>query len=68
MDAVLFDTPSVLTRAKESHGMFKVVGRYDMGERLGGMVNKDSPTLALFNKLIEDSRRMALCRDLPAGT
>lgn len=37
--------------------MFKVVGRYDMGERLGGMVNKDSPTLAIFNKLIEDFKK-----------
>ena len=57
VDAVLFDTPNVLTRAKESNGMFKVVGRYDMGERWGGAVNKDSPNLAIFNKLIEDFKR-----------
>jgi ABC-type amino acid transport substrate-binding protein len=57
VDAVLFDTPNVLTRAKESNGMFKVVGRYDMGERWGGVVNKDSPNLATFNKLIEDFRK-----------
>jgi len=57
VDAVLFDTPNVLTRAKESNGMFKVVGRYDMGERWGGAVNKDSPNLATFNKLIEDFKK-----------
>ncbi len=56
VDAVLFDTPNVLTRAKESNGLFKVVGRYDMGERWGGMVNKDSPNLAAFNKLIKELR------------
>ncbi len=53
VDAVLFDTPNVLTRAKESEGLFKVVGRYDMGERWGGVLNKDSPNLAAFNQLIE---------------
>jgi ABC-type amino acid transport substrate-binding protein len=57
VDAVLFDTPNVLARAKESNGLFKVVGRYDMGERWGGMVNKDSPNLAVFNTLIEDFRK-----------
>ncbi len=36
VDAVLYDTPNVLARAKESNGMFKVVGRYDMGEKWGG--------------------------------
>jgi ABC-type amino acid transport substrate-binding protein len=54
VDAVLFDTPNVLTRAKESNGLFKVVGRYDMGERWGGVVNKGSPNLAAFNQLIEE--------------
>jgi len=57
VDAVLYDTPNVLTRAKESHGMFEVVGRYDMGEKWGGIVNKDSPNLATFNKLIEDFKK-----------
>jgi ABC-type amino acid transport substrate-binding protein len=57
VDAVLYDTPNVLARAKESNGMFKVVGRYDMGERWGGVVNKDSPNLAIFNKLIEDFKK-----------
>jgi ABC-type amino acid transport substrate-binding protein len=53
VDAVLFDTPNVLTRAKESNGLFQVVGRYDMGERWGGVLNKDSPNLQAFNALIE---------------
>jgi ABC-type amino acid transport substrate-binding protein len=53
-DAVLFDTPTVLARAKQSNGAFRVAGRYDMGERWGGLVNKDSPNLAAFNKLIDD--------------
>jgi ABC-type amino acid transport substrate-binding protein len=57
VDAVLFDTPNVLTRAKESDGLFKVVGRYDMGERWGGVLNKDSPNLAAFNKLIEEFQK-----------
>jgi ABC-type amino acid transport substrate-binding protein len=57
VDAVLYDTPNVLARAKESNGMFKVVGRYDMGESWGGIVNKDSPNLAIFNKLIEDFKK-----------
>jgi len=57
VDAVLYDTPNVLTRAKESHGMFEVVGRYDMGEKWGGIVNKDSPNLPTFNKLIEDFKK-----------
>ena len=57
VDAVLYDTPNVLARAKESNGMFQVVGRYDMGERWGAIVNKDSPNLAVFNKLIEDFKK-----------
>jgi ABC-type amino acid transport substrate-binding protein len=57
VDAVLYDTPNVLARAKESKGMFKVVGRYDMGEKWGAVVNKDSPNLAMFNKLIEDFKK-----------
>ena len=57
VDAVLYDTPNVLARAKESNGMFKVVGRYDMGERWGAVVNKDSPNLAVFNKLIQDFKK-----------
>jgi ABC-type amino acid transport substrate-binding protein len=54
VDAVLFDTPTVLAQAKQSHGAFRVAGRYDMGETWGGLVNKDSPNLAAFNKLIDD--------------
>ena len=54
VDAVLFDTPTVLNRAKQSNGAFQVAGRYDMGEKWGGIVNKDSPNLPVFNKLIAD--------------
>jgi ABC-type amino acid transport substrate-binding protein len=54
VDVVLYDTPTVLARAKQSNGAFQVVGRYDMGENWGGIVNKDSPNLAVFNKLIDD--------------
>jgi len=54
VDAVLYDTPNVLARAKRSDGMFEVVGRYDTGERWGGLVNKDSPNLEAFNKLIQE--------------
>jgi ABC-type amino acid transport substrate-binding protein len=57
VDAVLFDTPTVLAQAKQSHGAFQVVGRYDMGEKWGGLVNKDSPNMAAFNKLIDDFRK-----------
>ena len=57
VDAVLYDTPNVLARAKESNGMFKVVGRYDMGEKWGAVLNKDSLNLAIFNKLIEDFKK-----------
>jgi ABC-type amino acid transport substrate-binding protein len=57
VDVVLYDTPTVLARAKQSHGVFRVAGRYDMGERWGGLVNKGSPNLAAFNKLISDFKR-----------
>lgn len=57
VDAVLFDTPNVLARAKASNGMFVVVGRYDTGEKWGGLVNKDSPNLEVFNKLIAEMKQ-----------
>jgi ABC-type amino acid transport substrate-binding protein len=53
VDAVLYDTPNVLARARESNGRLQVVGRYDIGEKWGGLVNRDSPNLAAFNQLIE---------------
>jgi polar amino acid transport system substrate-binding protein len=56
VDAVLYDTPTVLARAKQSNGALQVAGRYDMGERWGGLVDKGSPNLAAFNKLINDFR------------
>jgi polar amino acid transport system substrate-binding protein len=54
VDAVLYDTPNVLARAKASDGKLVVVGRYDIGEKWGGLVNKDSPNLAVFDQLIEN--------------
>ncbi len=32
------------------------MGRYDTGERWGGLVNKDSPNMAVFNKLIQEMK------------
>lgn len=57
VDAVLYDTPTVLAQAKQSRGAFQVVGRYDMGEKWGGLVNKGSPNLAAFNKLIDEFQK-----------
>jgi ABC-type amino acid transport substrate-binding protein len=57
VDVVLYDTPTVLAEAKQSHGAFQVVGRYDMGEKWGGLVDKGSPNLAAFDKLIGDFRK-----------
>jgi ABC-type amino acid transport substrate-binding protein len=57
VDAILYDTPNVLARAKQSGGTLEVAGRYDTGEKWGGVVNKDSPNLAVFNKLIEDFKK-----------
>lgn len=57
VDAVVYDTPNVLLREKKSNGVFKVVGRLDTGERWGGLVNKDSPNLAAFNKLIGEFQK-----------
>jgi polar amino acid transport system substrate-binding protein len=56
VDAVVYDTPNVLAIAKKSEGKFEVVGRYDTGERWGGLVNKDSPNMAVFNKLIQEMK------------
>ena len=66
VDAVLFDTPTVLSRAKQSGGAFQVAGRYDMGEKWGGIVNKDSPNLAAFNKLIADFKTDGTLKQLTA--
>jgi len=57
VDAVLYDTPNVMARAKHSGGMLEVVGRYNTGEKWGGLVNKDSANLAVFNKLIADFKQ-----------
>ena len=58
VDAVLYDTPNVLARAKtlERHAA-RWSGRYDTGEKWGGLVNKDSPNLAAFNQLIDEFKK-----------
>ncbi len=35
VDAVLYDTPNVMARAKQSGGTLEVVGRYDLGGEVG---------------------------------
>jgi len=57
VDAVVYDTPNVLLRAKNSNGTLAVVGRFDTGEKWGGLVNKDSPNLAAFNQLIDAMKK-----------
>jgi ABC-type amino acid transport substrate-binding protein len=57
VDAVIYDTPNVLLRAKNSNGAVEVAGRFDTGEKWGGLVNKDTPNLAAFNQLIEGLKK-----------
>jgi ABC-type amino acid transport substrate-binding protein len=57
VDAVIYDTPNVMLRAKNSNGALDVVGRFDTGEKWGGLVNKDSPNLAAFNQLIAGMKK-----------
>jgi polar amino acid transport system substrate-binding protein len=57
VDAVVYDTVNVLARAHQSNGLFEVVGRYDTNEVWGGLVNKDSPNLPAFNKMIADFKK-----------
>ncbi len=57
VDAVIYDTPNVMLRAKNSNGALEVVGRFDTGEKWGGLVNKDSPNLAAFNQLIAGMKK-----------
>ncbi|NYT65428.1 amino acid ABC transporter substrate-binding protein [Alcaligenaceae bacterium] len=53
VDLVIYDAPNVLAGAKQSNGLFEVIGRYETGESWGGLVNKDSPNLNAFNTLID---------------
>jgi polar amino acid transport system substrate-binding protein len=57
VDAVVYDTPNVLLRAKNANGALEVAGRFDTGEKWGGLVNKDSPNLPAFNQLIEGLKK-----------
>ncbi len=66
VDAVVYDTPNVLLRAKNSNGAVEVVGRFDTGEKWGGLVNKDSPNLAAFNQLVDGLKKDGTLQKLSA--
>lgn len=66
IDAAIYDTENVLLRAKGSNGMLEVAGRFDTGEQWGGIVNKDSPNLAAFNKLIAEMKKDGTLEKLSA--
>lgn len=57
IDGVMYDTPNLLARAKQSNGMLEVGGRYATGEKWGALVNKDSPNLAAFNQIIAELKK-----------
>jgi polar amino acid transport system substrate-binding protein len=57
VDAVLLDTVAVLAQAKQSHGQLDVVGQYRTGGVYGALVPKDSPNLAIVNRLIGDMKQ-----------
>jgi ABC-type amino acid transport substrate-binding protein len=57
VDAVLYDAPNTLLKAKQSGGLLEVAGIYNTSESMGGLVNKDSPNLAAFNKMIVDFKQ-----------
>jgi ABC-type amino acid transport substrate-binding protein len=57
VDAVLYDAPNTLLKAKQSGGLMEVAGIYNTNESMGGLVNKDSPNLPAFNKLITDLKQ-----------
>lgn len=53
VDAVIYDLVNVLSIAKQSDGKLEVAGKYDTGDVAGGLLNKGSPNLAVFNELIQ---------------
>lgn len=57
IDAVLLDTVAVLAQAKQANGQLEVVGQYRTGGVYGAMVPKDSPNLAIVNRLIGDMKQ-----------
>ncbi len=57
IDGVMYDTPNLLARAKQSGGRLEVGGRYETGESWGALVNKDSPNLAAFNQIIAELKK-----------
>jgi len=52
IDAVLLDTPIVLSQAGASKGLFKVVGQFATGEQYGGILVKGSDLLADIDEVI----------------
>jgi polar amino acid transport system substrate-binding protein len=66
VDAVIYDTPNVMLRAKGSNGLLEVVGRFETGENWGGIVNKDSPNLEAFNKLLAELKKDGTLEKLSA--
>ena len=57
VDAVLLDTVAVLAQAKQSDGQLDVVGQYRTGGVYGALVPKNSPNLAIVNRLIADMKQ-----------
>lgn len=54
IDAVLLDTPIVLSQAGKSKGLFKVVGQFATGEQYGGILVKGSDLLADIDAAITE--------------
>jgi polar amino acid transport system substrate-binding protein len=52
VDIAMTDTAIVLSQAKESGGLFEVVGQYKTGESYGGLFSKTSKNKALINTVI----------------
>ena len=53
IDVAMTDTAIVLQQAKESNGLFEVVGQYATGEKYGALYPKGSASEAALNKAIE---------------
>jgi polar amino acid transport system substrate-binding protein len=53
IDAVMLDVPIVAGEAAKAGSGFEVVGRFPTGEQYGGVVEKDSPNLAVIDRVLE---------------
>jgi polar amino acid transport system substrate-binding protein len=54
IDVAMTDTAIVLSQAKESGGLFEVVGQYKTGESYGALFPKNSKNKALINTVINN--------------